>query len=228
MDMEKIIYVNQCRINLTIEGSGEPLLFLHGNGEDHNYFQQQREVFNKYFQCIYMDSRGHGESDLGTSGLTLTLMAEDVIKVIEALNLSSVNVLGFSDGANIAILAALKQPRIFKTMILNGANINPKGLKTSIYLSMLKEYMTVRGVKKELLSLMINEPQLKFDDLKKIQCPTLVIAGERDMIKTSHTKMIAASIPNAQLVIIPNADHFCAFKQASKFNEMVLDFLNNK
>lgn len=228
MDMEKIIYVNQCRINLTIEGSGEPLLFLHGNGEDHNYFQQQREVFNKQYQCIYMDSRGHGESDLGTSGLSLNLMADDVIKVVEELNLSSVNVLGFSDGANIAILAALKQPHIFKKIILNGANINPKGLKTSVYLTMLKETMTVRGIKKELLSLMINEPQLKFDDLKKLQSPTLVIAGEKDMIKTSHTKMIAATLPNAQLAIIPNADHFCAFKQALKFNEIVLDFLNNK
>lgn len=228
MDMEKIIYVNQCRINLTIEGSGEPLLFLHGNGEDHNYFQQQREVFNKQYQCIYMDSRGHGESDLGTSGLSLNLMADDVIKVVEELNLSSVNVLGFSDGANIAILAALKQPHIFKKIILNGANINPKGLKTSVYLTMLKETMTVRGIKKELLSLMINEPQLRFDDLKKIQSPTLVIAGEKDMIKTSHTKMIAATLPNAQLAIISNADHFCAFKQALKFNEIVLDFLNNK
>lgn len=226
MNMEKIIYVNQCRINLTIEGSGEPLLFLHGNGEDHNYFQQQREVFNKQFQCIYMDSRGHGESDLGTSGLSLNLMADDVIKVVEELNLSSVNGLGFSDGANIAILAALKQPHIFKKIILNGANINPKGLKTSVYLTMLKEYMTVRGIKKELLSLMINEPQLRFDDLKKIQSPTLVIAGEKDMIKTSHTKMIAATLPNAQLAIIPNADHFCAFKQALTFNEIVLDFLN--
>lgn len=228
MNMEKIIYVNQCRINLTIEGSGEPLLFLHGNGEDHHYFQQQREAFNKDFQCIYMDSRGHGESDLGTLGLTLKLMADDVIKVVEALNLSLVNVLGFSDGANIAILAALKQPYLFNKMILNGANINPKGLKTGVYLSMLKEYMSVRGFKKDLLSLMINEPQLKFDDLKKIQNPTLVIVGERDMIKTSHTKMIAASLPNAHLEIIPNADHFCAFKQALRFNEIVLDFLKAK
>lgn len=225
MDMEKVIYVNQCRINLIIEGSGEPLLFLHGNGEDHHYFQQQREAFNKYFQCIYMDSRGHGESDFGTTALTLSLMADDVIKVIEALNLSSVNVLGFSDGANIAILAALKQPSLFKKMVLNGANINPKGLKTSVYLSMLKEYMIVRGVKKDLLSLMVNEPQLRFNDLKKIQIPTLVIAGEKDMIKTSHTKMIAASLPNAKLEIIANADHFCAFKQALKFNEIVLAFL---
>lgn len=225
MDMEKIVYINQCRINLTIEGSGEPLLFLHGNGEDHHYFQQQREVFNKYFQCIYMDSRGHGESDLGTSRLTLELMADDVIKVIEALNLSSVNVLGFSDGANVAILSALKQPSIFKKMILNGANINPKGLKTSVYLSMLSEYIRVRGVKRDLLSLMINEPQLNFNDLKRIQCPVLVVAGEKDMIKTTHTKMIAVSLSDAELKIIPGADHFCAFKQDQIFNEIVLNFL---
>ena len=223
--MEKIVYVNQCRINLDIEGSGEPLLFLHGNGEDRNYFQRQREYFTKFYQCIFMDSRGHGESDLGTRGLSLSLMADDVIKVIEALNIPRPHVLGFSDGANIAILAALKNQHIFHKMILNGANIFPKGIKTSVHASMVKEYLFSRGFKHSLLSLMVNEPKLSFDDLKEIKSETLVIAGEHDLIKTSHTEQIARSIPKAELVILPKGDHFCAFKQDHVFNEVVHQFL---
>nr|WP_276934928.1 alpha/beta hydrolase [Dielma fastidiosa]HAH92479.1 alpha/beta hydrolase [Dielma fastidiosa] len=223
--METIIYVNQCRLYLEIEGEGEPLLFLHGNGEDCHYFQRQQSLFTKYYQCIFMDSRAHGKSDVGTAPLSLTLMADDVIKTIEALNLPPVNVLGFSDGANIALLAALKQPQLFKRIILNGANIMPSGLKTSVYLSILREYVFAKGLNRQLLALMVKEPKLSFKDLTRVQCPALVIVGEHDMIKKAHTQKIAASLPDAKLAIIPKADHFCAFKQDQIFNQIVLEFL---
>lgn len=224
--MERIIYVNQCRLFVAIEGEGEPLLFLHGNGEDHHYFQQQHSAFTSKYQCIFMDSRGHGRSDRGTSTLSLELMADDVIAVLEALNYNQVNVLGFSDGANIALLAALKAPQLFKRLILNGANLFPRGLKTSVYLSILREYMSAKGVKRERLSLMVHEPKLSFQALHTILIPCLVIVGENDMIKSTHTQKIAASLPNATLVTIPEADHFCAFKRSLKFNQHVLEFLN--
>lgn len=225
--MKTFITVNHCRLYLEIEGEGEPLLFLHGNGEDSHYFQRQQALFINYYQCIFMDSRAHGKSDVGRAPLSLTLMADDVIKAIEALNLPPVNVLGFSDGANIALLAALKQPQLFKRIILNGANIMPRGLKTSVVLSILHEYALAKGLNRQLLALMVREPRLSFKDLTRIQCPTLVIAGEHDMIKKAHTQKIAASLPDAKLAIIPKADHFCAFKQDQLFNQIVLEFLKD-
>ena len=76
----------------------------------------------------------------------------------------------------------------------------------------------------ELLGLMVNDPAVRPEELAGIQAPTLVVAGTRDMIKEQHTRLIAASIPNAQLVIL-DGDHFVANKRPAAFNEAVLDFL---
>ena len=62
------------------------------------------------------------------------------------------------------------------------------------------------------------------EELAAIRVPTLVVAGTRDMIRQKHTRLIAASIPSAQLVIL-DGDHFVANKRPKAFNEAVLDFL---
>jgi len=71
---------------------------------------------------------------------------------------------------------------------------------------------------------MVNDPNVKPEELAQIQCPTLVIAGSKDMIKEDHTRLIARSIPGAQMVIIPG-NHFVANKNSDAFNEAVLRFL---
>ena len=75
-----------------------------------------------------------------------------------------------------------------------------------------------------MLGLMVNEPNIKLNELSKITAPTLVICGKRDMIKESHTKEIAENIPNARLSII-KGDHFIANKRYVTFNKEVEGFL---
>ena len=76
----------------------------------------------------------------------------------------------------------------------------------------------------EILGLMVNEPRLTAEDASRIKAPTLVIAGTHDMIKRSHTELIAKSIPNSQLVFI-KGDHFIANKNPDAFNAAVGKFL---
>lgn len=71
-------------------------------------------------------------------------------------------------------------------------------------------------------------PQWKYEDLNKIQCPSLIIAGDNDLIKTEHTVKIAESIPKGQLAIIPNANHYVPEEKPELFNELVIDFFENK
>ena len=75
-----------------------------------------------------------------------------------------------------------------------------------------------------MLGLMVNDPNVKPEELSQMQCATLVIAGNNDMIKDEHTRLIARSIPNAELAIIPG-NHFIANKNPVVFNETVLRFL---
>jgi len=80
---------------------------------------------------------------------------------------------------------------------------------------------------KELLGLMVKEPHIDPNQLSAITAPTLVIAGDNDMIKDSHTRLIADSIKNSRLRII-KGDHFIAAKESESFNAELLDFLLNK
>ena len=73
---------------------------------------------------------------------------------------------------------------------------------------------------------MVKDPYIKPKELSRLDMPVLVIAGERDLIRESHTKLIHRSIPNSKLAILPG-DHGVAALNPHAFNEAVLDFLLN-
>ena len=81
-----------------------PLVLLHGNGNDHTFFNYQISYFSKEYQVIAVDTRGHGRSTNTQSQLTFPLLAEDLAGIIQQEHLTKINLLGFSDGANIAMV----------------------------------------------------------------------------------------------------------------------------
>lgn len=215
------------------KGEGEPLLLLHGNGEDGIYFVHQVAYFSDRYRVITVDTRGHGKSPRGTAPFTMEQFAADLHKLMDELEIQKAIILGFSDGANIAMKFALKYPDRVKALILNGGNLDTKGVKRSIQIPIEIGYRFAKlfaGKSEEakshmeILGLMVNEPNIKPEQLRMIQAPTLVIAGTRDMIKQEHTEIIAQSIPNAKLSVIPG-DHFIASKNPEVFNKVVEDFL---
>ena len=128
---------------------------------------------------------------------------------------------------------AMKHPDRVKALILNGGNLNPKGVKRSTQIPIEIGYKIAKhfsakspGAKAnaEMLGLMVNEPNIAPDELTRITAPTLVICGTKDMIKEAHTKQIAESIPNAKLAII-RGNHFIAAKHPVEFNREVERFL---
>lgn len=217
------------------QGKGEPIFLLHGNGEDGTYFVNQFSFFSDKYRMIAVDTRGHGKSPRGTAPFTMEQFAADLWELMEKLQISRAIILGFSDGANIAMKFALKYPERVKALILNGGNLDTKGVKKRIQIPIEIGYRLAKlsaGKSKEakahmeILGLMVNEPNITPEKLRAIQAPTLVIAGTKDMIKHSHTETIAENIPNAKLSVIPG-DHFIANKNAEAFNKEVADFLRS-
>ena len=215
------------------QGSGEPLILLHGNGEDAGYFVHQMEPFSRHFRVIAIDTRGHGQTPRGEAPFTIRQFAEDLRVFMDTQGIVKASILGFSDGGNIAMVFALKYPERVDRLILNGVNLDASGVKRSVQIpieigyrmaSLFARRSPEARKKAELLGLMVNDPDVKPDELGRIHAPTLVIAGDRDMIKESHTRLIAARIPDARLEIIPG-DHFIANKQPEAFNAAVLSFL---
>lgn len=215
------------------QGQGEPLILLHGNGESSGYFAHQMDAFSKYYRVIALDTRGHGRTPRGTAPFTIRQFAADLYAFLRRLNLKQVSLLGFSDGANIAMIFAMKHPECVHKLILNGGNLGPGGVKGSVQLPITVGYRLASlfagksreaRANAELLGLMVNDPNIEAAELSTIVSPTLVLAGTRDMIKSGHTRLIADSIPNAQLRFIEGT-HFIASKNPEEFNRAVLDFL---
>lgn len=214
-------------------GEGFPLILLHGNGEDAGYFVHQMEPFAKHFRVIAIDTRGHGQTPRGNAPFTIRQFAEDLLGFMDQQSIEKAHILGFSDGGNIAMVFAMAHPERVEKLILDGANLDAAGVKRSIQIPIEIGYRIAKifagkspEAKKnaELLSLMVNDPNVKPEELAKIQCPTLVIAGSKDMIKEEHTRLIAQSIPGAEMAILPG-NHFVANKNPDAFNEAVLRFL---
>lgn len=213
------------------KGMGQPMVLLHGNGEDSSYFKNQIEYFSKKYRVIAVDTRGHGKSERGTAPFTLRQFARDLKQFLDEMGLRRIILLGFSDGGNIALIFTILHPQYVDRLILNGANLTPSGMKAgvigSIYCSYLKECLTAaKGdkKKKELLQLMLREPHIRPVYLKSMRKPVLVIAGTRDMIRRSHTKKIHRLIPGSQLCLI-NGTHFIASENSREFNQNVDWFL---
>lgn len=218
----------------TKAGSGPTLLLLHGNGEDGTYFAHQIEEFSRDFTVYAIDTRGHGKSPRGAAPFTISQFADDLLAFMDQQGLPQADILGFSDGGNIALTFALRHPDRVRRLILNGANLDPKGVKPLVQLPIVLGYHLASLSKSpkarahaELLGLMVNEPHIDPAELKKLAMPVLVIAGTKDMIQERHTRLIAASIPGARLAIIPG-DHFIANKEPAAFNQAVRQFLEEE
>jgi len=230
---ETCIAMSDISLHYIEKGSGEPLILLHGNGEDHRYFWHQTEFFSKDFRVIAPDTRGHGRTPKGEGPFTISRFADDLEDFMDGLGLDKAVLFGFSDGGNIALTFALRHPERVKALIVDGANIFPTGMKMRYFLPLVLTYccqslvspLSAEAARKAALNrLMVKEPHISPEELRSLDMPALVMAGTDDMIKESHTRLIAASIPGAELALIPG-DHFVANGNHAAVNAAVGAFL---
>ena len=215
------------------KGQGEPLILLHGNGENVDYFAGQIDVFARDYHVYALDTRGHGQTPRGDAPFTIRQFADDLLAFMDAHGIGKAHILGFSDGGNIAMVFAMMYPERVDKLILDGANLDAGGVKRSIQIPIEIGWRIAKLFARksedakrnaEMLGLMVNDPNVPPEELSAIQAKTLVIAGTKDMIKEEHTRLIARSIKDSQLVIL-KGDHFIANKCPEAFNRAVLDFL---
>ena len=222
-------------LNFTEKGYGAPLMLLHGNGESSGYFVNQIDRFANEYRVIAVDTRGHGASPRGNKPFTLETFADDLKNLLDSLNIEKANILGFSDGGNIAVIFVLKYPERVASLVLNGANLFPSGLKSSFLIpvkvlfavfSLLSHFSRRAKRRSELLYLMAKQPNIQPERLSGIKCPVLVIAGTQDVIKEKHTNLIAASLPDSSLCFLKGG-HSIAKTNSVEFNSAVEKFLNS-
>ncbi|MGN7985775.1 alpha/beta fold hydrolase [Pedobacter sp. 22226] len=233
----KYIELNGVKLYYEIYGKGEPLILLHGNNLSMVSFSNQLEVLSKKYMVIGLDSRGQGKSTPNNEKLTYEVMAEDVNTLLDKLNLKKVNVLGWSDGGNIALILALHHPDKVKKMAIMGTVLynDETSVVPGINLQLRKEVkeMEDKGIPKSdmnyrLKILLLTEPHVNPDSLKNIKAKVLVMAGQHDIITEKHTKLIAQKIPNSKLIIFKGADHEAPSKIPEIFNRTIMNFFESE
>ncbi|MDE6658900.1 MAG: alpha/beta hydrolase [Eubacterium sp.] len=199
-------------------GEGQPLIMLHGSGEDCTIFKKAISVLKNHFTVYAIDTRNHGKSSK-VSELHYEDMANDVFEFITKLNIENPIVYGFSDGGIIALILALHHQELLSRIIISGVNTKPNGLmgwQTAMY--KFAYFFT----KAKRIKVILTEPNISNEELKTIQIPVDMTGGSNDMIKQSHFKEIADNIPNSTLTIFKNELHGTYIVNSTKIADYIL------
>ncbi|MNX94428.1 haloalkane dehalogenase [compost metagenome] len=153
--------------------------------------------------------------------------------LLDSLHLKQVSLVGWSDGGNTGLLLASKYPDYVKKLVTMGANLNPsdKALDKKILKQVAKDLKKMKAQKDadpvviRLMEMLLKEPNISTESLGTITAQTLVMAGEHDLILEEHTRLIAASIPGAQLLLLKGQTHNVVADNPELFNKEVLEFL---
>lgn len=215
-------------------GSGDPLLIIHGNGGSIRDFTNQIPVFSKHYMVVLADSRAQGKSRDSKDSLSYEMMADDLAALLDYLKLDSAYVIGWSDGGINGLLLAMRHPGKVRKLAVTGANLWPDTTAVDPWVYHTTKHLADSIARapntgdnptyKKLFHLLSYEPHIAVKDLKKIQCPTLVIGGDHDVILPQHTMLIAQSIPKSYLWILPNSGHSTPIVYKEDFNDVVLRF----
>ncbi len=222
------------RLYYEVYGRGEPLLLVHGNGGSINDLGAQIAHFRKRYKVIAMDSRSQGKSG-DSSTLTYEKMTDDLAALLDHLQTGPVNVLGWSDGGIEALLLAIRHPAKVKKIAAMAANLNPTEeaiwpevinlIKSMIAEMPAAQRKTPEGRRElKVTQMLLEEPHIDLRALEVIAAPTLVLAGDHDLIRDEHTLEIYHHIPNSQLAIFPNSTHLVPYDDPELFNATVERF----
>ncbi len=198
-----ILTVNGIDLYYEQEGSGNPLLLVHGNGEDHTIFDKLVPLLKTRFTVYAIDSRGHGKSSK-VETFDYQSMADDLVAFITILGLDKPMLYGFSDGGILGLLLASQHPDLLSRMVISGANVTPDGIRTG-WLRLFR--FIYRLTKEPKIRMMLEQPNIDAGQLARISIPTMVVAGSHDMIARGHTEYIAAHIPGSRLKILAGEGH---------------------
>ena len=229
----RYVGVNGIRIYYEQYGKGSPVLLLHDNRGSLADWAKQIPDLSERFQVIAVDSRGQGASTAGDRPYSYDLFAEDMDALLQELHLDSVYVLGWGDGANTGLILAQRFPKkVRKLAIMSGRVYNDETVVDRSEIRILQEQKDeLKGDNSararnelKLIQLLEKGPNHFFSEIEHIQCPVLVMAGQEDIVKESHTRDIASHITHAELDIFAGGTHFVPVEASAEFNKKVIDF----
>jgi pimeloyl-ACP methyl ester carboxylesterase len=253
-DSGRLYDLHGTKLYVEVLGSGPPIVFLHGGFSffDHSFIQQ-KAYFSAFRTVIGIDQRGHGHSPDDARPLSYRAMAEDTAALLQQLHVGPADIVGHSDGGNVALLLARYHPDLVRRVVVSGANFRGDFAGVLAYVRfrwMTSEERFAAGVSADARrdydavspygdrhwdilaaktkDLWATWTVISREDLRAIPAPVLVMAGDHDVISLEHTIALYRSMPAGRLCILPNTGHDTMGERPLLFNELTRAFLDEE
>lgn len=230
VDKEDIIAVNGVSLKYHVLGStaDAPVILLHGNGGTHKHLATLAQQLDSAGYLVYsIDSRGQGDNE-PLQEYHYKDMAEDVYCFAKALKLTKPAVFGWSDGGIVALQTEILHPNTFSLIVASGANVTTDGINDfDAFAAQFQQYDSLGNLiePEPLVKMMLTEPNISAQELHTIQCPTLIVAGQLDLVALEHTQYIASCIPNSTTLILEGETHGSHILNNPKMGNIMLDYM---
>lgn len=231
---------------------GPPLILLHGAGgtidDPVGGWAGLAPSFGESYRLVQVEHRGHGRTNNPAGFMTFEQIADDVVALADELGLGPAHVAGISDGGVVALDLAMRRPATVRSIVVLGGNYSThEGMRA--YAAQMdpdaierahpeaaaqfaarhdrgSEPGWWRELLRQILANNLENPSWTPADLRRVGCPTLLIAGEDDPFATlDQMTTMKREIPNAEWLIVNHAGHPVHFEHPEIVGPRILDFL---
>ncbi|MEU5110047.1 alpha/beta hydrolase [Streptomyces longwoodensis] len=231
------------------DGTGDPLLLLHGGLCTNDTWGAQRGDLAARFRVHLPERRAHGHTPDVEGPLSYRDMADDTAAFLDRVVGGPAHLVGWSDGAIVALLVAIARPDLVRKVVAISANFRP-GPESSVTSEMfahmtpdapdmamfrtMYEAVSPDGpahwpvAAGKVLDMIRTQPDIPTADLGRITAPTLVLVGDDDLIAPEHTLALYRAVPGAELAVVPGTSHALPMEKPDLVNRLILDFLTNE
>jgi pimeloyl-ACP methyl ester carboxylesterase len=241
-------YVNAGGVRTYYEtyGEGEPLVLLHGGLATAESWAMQTPALAERYRLYVPERRGHGRTPDVAGPITYEIMAADTAAFLDAAGTGTAHLVGWSDGAVVGMLVALRRPELVRKLVVIGqyfdfdgqvpefgAMLEYWGSDLPEELHEVYDLVSPDGpehfpvVLEKLMRMWREEPEIALAELAGVRAPTLVMQGDDDIVKVEHSTALAAALPDAQLAVIPGSSHMAPLEKPDLVNRLILEFLSD-
>ncbi|MGW4890787.1 alpha/beta fold hydrolase [Kitasatospora sp. NPDC004240] len=240
--MGEYVQLGAVRTWYGVDGTGEPLVLMHGGLVDARFFEPNLAPLAEHFRVYTPERRGHGHTPDVEGPITYQLMADDTIAFLETVVREPADLVGHSDGAFTAMLVAMQRPDLVKRLVLISGGFNkagsaePEGMEWDV--DAIAEFLGpaygevspdgeehFKVVAAKIGEMAAKEPELQASELSAVTARTLVMFADDDLVTLAHMTEMFQALPHAELAIVPGTSHFLTQEKPELVNHLVVDFL---
>jgi pimeloyl-ACP methyl ester carboxylesterase len=228
-----------------VHGEGPPVVLLHGAFAGASSWSAQTPVLAQAgYRAYAPERRGHAHTADRPDPLTYEVMADDTVAYLDSIVGGRAHLVGWSDGAVVALLTAMHRPDLVDRLILIGQYYNSSGRVAGGIVDQLHaagdqameflraEYDTASPdgpehfpvIYAKTMQMLTTEPEIELASLAIVSAPTLVLQGDRDDVTLEHGAAVATALPHGRLAVLPGT-HLLPMENPGLVNALLLWFL---